>query len=245
MHNDTIKDDGKAFILVVEDDINLRTAVTENLEIEGYDVMSTGIGTKANDYITRFTFDLIVLDINLPDANGFNLCKQWRQSGVDAMILMLTAKDQEDDMLNGFKAGTDDYIVKPYPLAVFLSRIEALLRRRQTSQQNASILTIDTIHLADYEIQVTARKIILNSDQSEIPFTKIEFDLLLYLLENKNRALSYDEIIDIVWGKNIIVVQGAIRNTISSIRKKLHHNDNSQNWNIKTIRGIGYRLEME
>ncbi|MGD8569430.1 MAG: response regulator transcription factor [Gammaproteobacteria bacterium] len=230
----------RARILVVEDDDNLRLGVSDNLEEEGYDVMSTRTGTKADDYVSRYEFDLIVLDIMLPDTNGYSLCRQWRTRGVESMILMLTARDQEDDMIQGFSAGADDYIVKPYQLRVFLSRVAALLRRYH-KKPAASGDQGDA--LPGFTINTDAR-IVSDETGAAIDLTKIEYDLLLYLLRNKNCALTYDDILAAVWGDSVQVVQGAIRNTVSSIRKKLNAG-NQNDWRIVTLRGVGYRFELD
>lgn len=229
-----------AKILVVEDDENLRIAVSDNLEDDGYDVISTGTGKKAMDYVQRYSFDLIVLDIMLPDNDGFTLCKHWRETGIQSMILMLTARDQEEDMVKAFAAGADDYIVKPYQLPVFLSRVAALLRRssRTTNTGNDAAAQIPGFIINNEARTVT-------SDAGTIvELTKIEYDLLLHFLNNKNCALTYDDILESVWGENVIVVQGAIRNTVSSLRKKLNINQHND-WRIITLRGIGYRFESD
>jgi len=229
-----------AKVLVVEDDDNLRLAVSDNLEDEGYDVMSTRTGVKAGDYVRRYQFDLIVLDIMLPDSDGFSLCKQWRDSGVQSMILMLTARDQEEDMVKGFNAGADDYIVKPYQLRVFLSRVAALLRRFDAKTHHTEDKQEE---LPGFQINKVARTV-SHFDGAPVDLTKIEYDLLLYLLQNKNCALTYDDILESVWGESVVVVQGAIRNTVSSLRKKLDA-ANQNSWRIVTLRGIGYRFELD
>jgi len=230
----------KPFILLVEDDRMLRSLVAENLENEGYDIMNTGLAEKAQQYVQQHRFDAIVLDLNLPDGDGLTLCKSWRQQGVNSMILILTAKDTEQDMLAGFSAGADDYIVKPYPLSVLLRRIEALLRRGAAKDQSDPQLQLS---LPGFRLELASRQVFSDSNSEEIPLTKIEYELLLYLINNQNRAVSYDEILEKVWGGNIQVVQGAIRNCISSIRKKLDCDNAQVKWRIVTLRGVGYRLE--
>ena len=241
-HSDRYPDQSgpHARILVVEDDDNLRLAVSDNLDEEGYDVMSTRTVAKANDYVSRYDFDLIVLDIMLPDGDGFTLCRRWRENGIQSMVLMLTARDQEDDMIQGFSAGADDYIIKPYQLRVFLSRVAALLRRydRKAAKSNDNIDP-----LPGFAINTEARTVTDNAGLS-VDLTKIEFDLLVYMLRNKNCALTYEDILESVWGKGVHVVQGAIRNSVSSLRKKLDAGAQN-NWRIVTLRGIGYRFEMD
>ena len=116
-----------ASLLIVEDDDTLRTTMCDILESCNYHVQACGLAGEADRLVQQYAFHIIVLDIGLPDGDGFNLCKTWRQQqNIESMILMLTARDSEQDMLAGFAAGADDYIVKPYPLTVFLSRIQAL-----------------------------------------------------------------------------------------------------------------------
>ena len=231
-----------ASLLIVEDDDTLRTTMCDILESCNYHVQACGLAGEADRLVQQYAFHIIVLDIGLPDGDGFNLCKTWRQQqNIESMILMLTARDSEQDMLAGFAAGADDYIVKPYPLTVFLSRIQALLRRQGTSQNNATEPPL----LPGFDINTQARQVHQQQTGEEIILTKIEYDLLLYFITNKNRALSYDEIISNVWGPSIIVVQGAIRNTVSSLRKKLNNNQDAPNWRINTLRSIGYRMEIE
>ena len=156
------------------------------------------------------------------------------------MILMLTARDQEEDMVKGFSAGADDYIVKPYQLRVFLSRVAALLRRFDKKIHQ----TEDRLdELPGFQINKVARTV-ANAEGAPIDLTKIEYDLLLFLLQNKNCALTYDDILESVWGESVVVVQGAIRNTVSSLRKKLDA-AKQNNWRIVTLRGIGYRFELD
>jgi DNA-binding response OmpR family regulator len=239
-NQESVDQTSPARILVVEDDDNLRLGVSDNLEEEGYDVVSTRTAAKAKEYVSRYRFDLIVLDIMLPDSDGYTLCRQWRQQGVNAMILMLTARDQEDDMIQGFSAGADDYIVKPYQLRVFLSRVAALLRRfnKTTISDNEQ-----TGMLPGFSINTDARTVV-DDKGNPVDLTKIEYDLLLFMLTNKNCALTYEDILSSVWGDSVHVVQGAIRNTVSSIRKKLKA-ANQNDWRIVTLRGVGYRFELD
>jgi len=229
-----------SLILVVEDEDNLRLAVTDNLESEGYDVISTRTAKKANEYVEKFDIDLIVLDIMLPDNDGISLCRGWRAAGLKAMVLMLTALDQEESVVSAFKAGADDYIVKPYPLQVFLLRVNALLRRIEKQSLNPAA---ELPPLAGFTIDTDARQVLCSEGQ-EILLTKQEYELLIFFLKNSNSALTYAMILDEVWGENVIVVQGAIRNTVSSLRKKLQADEVCSSWRIVTLRGIGYRLEI-
>lgn len=228
-----------SLILVVEDDDNLRLALTDNLESEGYDVLSTRTAEKARQYMSNYNVDLVVLDIMLPDDTGINLCAQWREQGIRSMVLMLTALDDEDSVVHSFEAGADDYIVKPYQLQVFLLRVKALIRRLSEIRGNAST---DAIELKGFVIDQAGRKVTSKQSDLDVPLTKHEYNLLIYFLKNKNSALTYNMIMDDVWGGKVYVVQGAIRNTVSSLRKKLDA-DNQDEWQIVTLRGIGYRFE--
>jgi len=229
-----------SLILVVEDEDNLRLAVTDNLESEGYDVISTRTAKKANEYVDKFAIDLVVLDIMLPDSDGISLCRAWRDDGLKAMVLMLTALDHEESVVNAFKAGADDYIVKPYQLQVFLLRVNALLRRIEKQARSPDA---ELSGLAGFTIDLDARRV-LSEGAREIQLTKQEYELLIFFLKNCNSALTYSMILDEVWGENVVVVQGAIRNTVSSLRKKLQADGEQAAWRIVTLRGIGYRLEI-
>lgn len=228
----------KIAVLIVEDDENLALALTDNLEQEDYHVVRASTGEKANLYIQDKKFDVIVLDVMLPDTDGYKLCQKWRKQGCDSMIIMLTARSLEDDIVKGFDAGVDDYVVKPYRIQEFLRRIKALLRRSGRESANGN-----EQQLPGFNIDQDARSI-TNDKGEEISLTKKEYDLLEYFIQNQNQALTRDMILDEVWGRNIVVDTRTVDNFVSNLKKKLDWNAESA-FRFTTIRGVGYRFEIE
>jgi len=222
-------------ILVVEDDENLGLALVDNLENEGYRVELAQSGDAARAALTQGSFDLILLDIMLPDTDGYTLCRELRGQGHGARVLMLTARTLEEDVVRGFEAGADDYVAKPYRLAELLARVRALLRRGgQTTR---------TIQFGEYGLDLDGRKI-TNAAGDLVELTRKEFDLLAYLLENRDRALPRQQILDDVWGADVIVDSRTIDNFVSSLKKKLDWRPD-HGYRIETVRGVGYRFELD
>ncbi len=223
-------------ILIVEDDENLRFVLIDNLTEQGYQLTGASNGAEARAAWQASEFDLIVLDIMLPDSDGYTLCKELRSFGSPALVLMLTARSLEDDIVQGFEAGADDYLTKPYKLSELLLRVRALLRRQQPI--NSNDLFFDNI-----TIDTSARRV-MTQDDKEIILTKKEFDLLECLLMNRNRALTREQILNQVWGESIIVEERTVDNFVSSLKKKLGWNNQSA-YRIVSLRGVGYRMEID
>jgi len=223
-------------ILVVEDDESLQLVLRDNLLDAKYEVSTASTGEQAKRLINEHKFDLIILDIMLPDTDGYTLCRFFRNNGISAMILMLTARSLEDDIVKGFSAGADDYLIKPYRLRELLMRVRALLRRQSTSPQLE-------IRLPGFTIESDARKISASSGE-DVLLTKKEFELLEYLILNRNRALTRTQILDQVWGNKVIVEERTVDNFISNLKKKLNWNVDSK-FRLASIRGIGYRFELD
>jgi DNA-binding response OmpR family regulator len=224
-------------ILIVEDDENLSLVLQDNLSEQGYQVDVAATGTEARSLADSKSFDLIVLDIMLPDTDGYQLCREFRAGAQkDAMILMLTARSLEDDIVQGFEVGADDYLTKPYKLREFLLRIKALLRRQNN-------LSPTSIQFGRVRVDTESRQVYLDNDE-EIPLTKKEFDLLEYFVINRNRALTRGQILDKVWGASIIVEERTVDNFVSNIKKKLQWTED-ENFRIVSLRGIGYRMEID
>lgn len=230
-----------ASVLVVEDEANLRTALRDNLVDEGYAVRVAADGAAARRELGAGPVDLVVLDVMLPDASGYELAREMRAAGNAAMILMLTARTLEEDVVRGFQAGADDYVSKPYRLAELLARVAALVRRGQALRGTASSASA-TLAFAGFRIDRDARSV-AGGDGAEIELTKTEFDLLVYFVENRDRALSRDEILDAVWGKDVVVDGRTVDNFVSSLKRKLHWSD-AAGFHFRTVRGVGYRFEL-
>lgn len=223
-------------ILIVEDDENLRVALTDNLEDEGYRVAAAADCASARATAGADTFDLIVLDIMLPDGDGYTLCREFRAASVPSMILMLTARSLEEDIVRGLDAGADDYLVKPYRLLELMARIRALLRRTDRPDDG------EALACGAYRVDPRTREV-TDGDGRTYALTRTEFDLLAFLLRQKSVVLSRDDILRHVWGKDVVVDDRTVDNFVSSLKKKLLRRPGA-GFAIKTVRGIGYRLEV-
>jgi len=222
-------------ILIVEDDENLRLGLCDNLEDEGYAVVATATVAAARRALAERTFDLILLDIMLPDGDGYSLCRLLRAEGVASRVLMLTARTLEDDLVQGFDAGADDYLAKPYRLRELLARVRALLRRGVEAAPGP-------IRFAGYALDPQARAL-TDTSGAGLDLTRTEFDLLAYLLRHRGRALSRHEILDAVWG-DVIVDPRTVDNFVSNLKRKLGWTPEST-FSIRTVRGVGYRMEVD
>lgn len=223
-------------ILLVEDDGNLRDTLGEVLRDEGYSLASADSVASATALLAAAAFDVIILDVMLPDGDGYSLCEKIRREGKSARVLMLTARTLDGDLERGFDAGADDYLKKPYRLRELLARVKALSRRA-----NAGVPAAAGLLLGDVTIDKDARRA-LDAAGVEIPLTRTELDLLVLFLENPGKALSRNEILDRVWGKNVVVDERTVDNFISSLKKKLGWTPSST-FHFKSVRGVGYRLE--
>lgn len=221
-------------ILIVEDDKSLQDVLRENLIEANYQVDTASTGNQAKSLLSQSRFDLILLDIMLPDTDGYSLCQYIRSQNIDSMILMLTARSLEDDIVKGFESGADDYLVKPYRLRELLMRVKALVRRQ-------SGVTLPQWRLDNIIIDTDSRQVKAETGE-EINLTRKEFDLLEFFIVNTNRALTRQQILDHVWGNSVVVEERTVDNFISSLKKKLGWKTDS-GFRFISLRGIGYRLE--
>jgi DNA-binding response OmpR family regulator len=226
-----------ATVLIVEDDENLRLTLADNLEDEGYSVDHFAMASAALSAARERDYDVVILDIMLPDIDGYSVCRKLRKVGCRAGILMLTARTLEDDLVAGFDAGADDYLAKPYRLRELLARVGALLRRRSTppaSQEES---------LAGIRIDRRARKVI-GRDGAPVELTRTEFDLLTFMFDHASEALSRERILEEVWGTDVVVDPRTVDNFVSSLKRKLHWEPGC-GFALRAVRGVGYRLELE
>lgn len=222
-------------ILIIEDEERILMGLEDNLRIEGYQVSS------ATDGLTGFTmakeqgFNLIILDIMLPKMNGFEVCKQLRQTGITTPILFLTAKSQEVDKVLGLEIGADDYVTKPFSPRELIARVNAIIRRMKQNQQ-----TIELYHFGDVDIdfkRYEARK-----RGQPISLTALEFTLLHFLIKYEDQVVSRDSILDNVWGNNVYVYPRTIDTHIANLRKKIE-DDPENPCHIIGVRSIGYKFK--
>ncbi|HZI08932.1 MAG TPA: response regulator transcription factor [Myxococcus sp.] len=222
-------------VLIVEDDAHLRIGLRDNLQDEGYAVSDAPSARDAEPLLREREFDLLILDVMLPGEDGYSFCRRLRGQGVKSMVLMLTARSLEDDILKGFEAGAQDYLTKPYRLRELLARVGALLRRAGTPPPQVMSFSGFNLDLG--------RRLVTRADGSGVELTRTEFDLLAFLLRHKDRALPRGEILDAVWGRDVVVDPRTVDNFVSSLKKKLGWTSAS-GFSIHTIRGVGYRMEV-
>ncbi|HVG57768.1 MAG TPA: response regulator transcription factor [Hyalangium sp.] len=223
-------------ILIVEDDANLRVGLRDNLQDEGYDVAAASHAREAEALLQGRAFDLLILDVMLPGEDGYSLCRRLRAGGLKSMVMMLTARTLEDDIVRGFEAGAQDYLTKPYRLRELLARVRALVRRAGTPPPQLLGFAGFTLDLG--------KRALMRTDGSPIELTRTEFDLLTFLVRNRDRALTRQEILDTVWGQDVVVDPRTVDNFVSNLKKKLGWTSTS-GFTIHTIRGVGYRMEIE
>jgi len=229
-------------ILVVEDDENLRLALVDNLTDEGWTVEAVAGAAAALRVAAGRTFHVVVLDIMLPDGDGYTVCRKLREQGCTAAVLMLTARTLEDDVVRGFDSGADDYLAKPYRLRELLARVVALARRGPPPATTPTTPRKERDVVAGIAIDRKARVVV--REGNEIDLTRTEFDLLLCLIDHVGEAMTREAILDRVWGKGIVVEQRTVDNFISSLKRKLGWHDGC-GFNIRAVRGIGYRFDVE
>lgn len=224
-----------AKILVVDDDPAIRNLIYRFLSKQDYQMESAADGKNALETFDQFSPDLVILDVNLPDANGYDLCKEM-QSRTGVFVLLLTSRTDEADKIRGFNQGADDYITKPFSLGELEVRVGALLKRQRpmtTAEQQRLMfnqLAIDPVR----------REVTLNADL--VPLTALEFDLLHFLASHPGRVWRRAELIQKVWDYEYVGDQRVVDVHIGQIRKKIEL-DTSQPALIQTVRGVGYKFE--
>jgi DNA-binding response OmpR family regulator len=221
-------------ILLVEDDQTLRIVLADNLQQEDYRVLEAGTLADARRVLETGPVDLVVLDVMLPDGDGYAFCRWMRAEGLGSAVLMLTARALEEDVVAGLEAGAEDYVVKPYRLRELLARVRALLRRPGAKRPVA-------LEFSGFRLDLDRRT--LRREAEEIVLTRTEFDLLAHLLLHRERTLSRSEILDEVWGRDVVVAPRTVDNFISSLKRKLSWAPGC-GFEIHTIRGVGYRIEV-
>lgn len=223
-------------ILVVEDDENLRVGLVDNLEDAGYRVTGAANGAEAMAAWRQGELDLVVLDVMLPDTDGYRLCASRRAAGDAVPVLMLTARSLEEDVVRGLDAGADDYLAKPYRLGELMARVRALLRRRGALAAASERFGAFTVDRAAHRVRDGAG--------AEVALTRTEYDLLVHLLDHRGAALDRNAILDAVWGVDVIVEERTVDNFVSSLKKKLGWRPDAP-FRIQTVRGVGYRMEVD
>jgi len=218
-------------ILVVEDNRRLNTSLKTSLEEDGYAVDVAYDGDEGEDFALAAPYDLILLDVMLPKKDGFSLCRDLRQQGIHAPILMLTARDAVDDRVDGLDSGADDYLVKPFSMNELRARLRALLRRNKP--EKTALLQVGDLSMdpANHQVQ---------RGNTPIDLTPREFAILEYMMRSPNRILTREMIEMHVWNFDFISGSNVVDVYIRRLRRKI---DNLYEFKLlETVRGVGYRL---
>ena len=215
-------------ILIVEDEANISDFVKGELEYEGYSVCIKEDGREGLEEALKNEYDLIILDVMLPSMNGFEICRRLKRER-QSPIIMLSAKDSVIDKVNGLQIGADDYIAKPFAIEELLARIEVVFRRQDN-------LNNYIIKFKDITINKSSRTV--KRDGNEINLTNKEYELLMILIDNKNKVVTREELLEKVWGYSYEPETNVIDVYIRYLRSKLN-NDNKEEY-IQTVRSVGY-----
>ena len=219
-------------ILVVDDEQKIREVIREYSEFNGFEVTEAADGMTAVGLCKLNDYDLIIMDIMMPKLDGFSACKEIKKIK-DIPIIMLSARSEEYDNLFGFELGIDDYVVKPFSPKELMARVNAVLARRQGSAQNQP----QVLEFGGLSINMAARSVTVDGEKVEL--TPKEYDLLFYLVENRNIALSRDKLLSDIWGYDFFGDDRTIDTHIKNLRNSLgKYRDH-----IVTLRGIGYKFE--
>lgn len=221
-------------ILIVEDELPMRTALTDCLEAEGYRALTASSGREGLERAQEQKPDLILLDIMMPGLDGFSVCAKLRELNNRAPILMITARGTVHDRVTGLDAGADDYLVKPFSTEELLARVRALLRRFQRAHATPETIRLGPL-VVDFSKQ-TARR-----GGRVIPMSAREFAILLLLVETPGEPVTRERFLDVVWGYTAFPTTRTVDNHIAALRAKLEPDPAHPRW-ITTVHGVGYKL---
>lgn len=226
----------KRKILIVEDENPIRFLLRENLEYEGYEVIEAATGVEGLEMAERSGPDLILLDLMLPNMSGMEVCKRLRSTGNTVPVIMLTSRSQQMDKVIGLKAGADDYITKPFDILELTARIEALLRRTGKPAESTKLF-----HVGQVEVDFQAQMVRRGAEETEL--TRMESELLRYLILNEGKILTREQILADVWGHDYLLSMRTIDTHVTHLRKKIEENP-AEPRHILTVHRVGYRFQV-
>jgi two-component system, OmpR family, response regulator len=229
----TVATEAKRRVLVVDDEENVAHLVASALRFDGFDTNTADNGNSALAAVAEYDPDLLVLDVMMPDLDGFGLLAKLRNAGCDVPVIFLTARDTAADRVRGLRSGADDYVVKPFSVEELLARVHAVLRRTNLDQNREGVLRVADLELDENSHEVTRAGI-------EVSLTTTEFELLRYLMRNERVVLSKGQILDRVWRYDFKGQSNIVELYVGYLRKKI---DNVEPKLIHTIRGAGYVLK--
>ncbi len=225
-----------AKILVVDDEFRIRQIIRKYAEFEGYEVDEAVDGMQAIEICRKNKFDLIIMDVMMPELDGFSACREIRKF-CDTPIIMLSARGEEYDKIHGFELGSDDYVVKPFSPKELMMRVGAVIKRSGNSSLSSD--KRDVFKYKTLEVDFTAR--IVTVDGKRVEMTPKEYDLFFYMVRNKGIALTRESLISEVWGYDFFGDERTLDTHIKLLRKSLGEYSKC----IVTLRGVGYRFETE
>jgi two-component system alkaline phosphatase synthesis response regulator PhoP len=221
-------------ILVIEDEPQMLLGLRDNLELEGYEVVTAADGDEGLAKAASFNPDLVILDVMLPRKNGFDVCRQLRARAIATPVVMLTARSAETDKVLGLELGADDYVTKPFSITELLARVRAVLRRA-SGQKPPS----DTVRIGDIEIDFKLHQ--ARRNKTRIEFTAREFDLLRYFVQHTGQVVTREQILNEVWGYEESPTTRTIDNFVAKLRQKIERAAHAPE-HILTIHGSGYKF---
>lgn len=225
-------------ILVIEDETSIMKGLKDNLEAEGYKVSAAKDGKKGLEKALKENVDLVLLDIMLPEMNGFDVCKKIKIKKLTLPIIMLTAKAEEADKIMGLELGADDYITKPFSINEVLARINAVLRRAKL-HKTAKKKRLDLYEFGN--VKLDFGKLEAKKGKKDIKFSKREFEIMEYLIKRKNEVISRNDLLDVVWGYDVFPTTRTVDNFIARIRKQIEDKP-AKPKHILSIRSAGYKF---
>ncbi len=217
-------------LLLVEDEKQIAKYLVKGLQRNGFAVDHVLTGKEALSILAVNTFDCLLLDLNLPDMDGLDIARKLRDDGSQLPILMLTARNEHEDILRGFKSGTDDYLPKPFDFEELLCRIQALIKRNYKNSDSI-------LKTSDIEVNTTNRRVYKGG--VEVKINAKEYGILEYLLRNRGKIVSQEELLEHVWDNSIDMFTDTIRANIKTLRQKIDKDKSI----LRTIRGMGYVID--
>ncbi|MDX2023416.1 MAG: response regulator transcription factor [Deltaproteobacteria bacterium] len=224
----------KLRILIIEDEPDIARGLTDALEFEGFEVFCSGLGREGLKVVRERGPDLVILDLMLPDINGFSVCEQIRQHNALTPVIMLTARSQESDKIRGLEVGADDYVTKPFSVGELVARIHAIFRRLHRVPQGVDEITVGTA-----SVNLRKHELVRNKKTHQLTFYEVE--IVKLLSERGGEPVSRDEILEKIWGVSGYGGSRSVDNCVVKLRKKLEE-DPANPRHIVTIYGTGYKL---
>ncbi len=221
-------------VLVVEDEPHMQFVLAENLEVEGYEVTTTGTGEGALGALAQRPYDLMIVDVMLPGMSGFEVCRGVRARGLRIPLIMLTARSEESDRVIGLDLGADDYVTKPFGVRELLARVRAQLRRTAAHPDAR-----DEVLVGD--VRVNLRNRLVTRDGRRLDVSNREFELLRYFLAHRGEVVSREQLLRDVWGYNEVVVTRTVDNFVAKLRFHIEPEPHEPRY-LLTVHGSGYQL---